>query len=110
MSMNYLYLRTFLRNAESPTVSEELYNETNANVLKLEVQCDSTIQLSIQARIDEQSNWTNLNVQKVNATNFTQSITSSGIYSINIAGLPHVRVSLNTVADADKVTVVGSLA
>ncbi len=104
-------LVTMINAASSAGTSEEVYN-SDSDFLSVQVSGTfSSGKIQVQAKTDvNASDWTNLAViDKSTATAIEGSdgITAKGIYTVGIAGIVLVRVSVASVSGGN-VTVVGS--
>lgn len=81
--------------------SSILSNENKGNVLSIQVSCSSSFNITVKGMIDSQSGIFN-NLYVINMANgkTQQTLTSEGIYQIDISGYKRIKLVLNSIGSS----------
>jgi len=79
---------------DSPGISSPMTNDTNSEVMNLEVSGATSIRMRIEGRVGNQTqaNWSTIASVALYDYSIVSEITSNGIYSIGLGGISQIRI------------------
>lgn len=79
---------------DSPGVSSPMTNDTNSEVMNLEVSGANAVKMRIEGRVGNQTNanWSTIGSVALFDYSIVTEITQNGIYSIGLGGISQVRI------------------